>query len=368
MQRKEQIRFIFLLIIGFFLSIGIGLGGVFAGLYFSNLTGQYAILIVSSFVSAILGFLVFIFCTWRLQHLPSVLRLLLWYVVFTVVFTICKQIGVLDGISWAVLPLYIYALQIILFVHAGIQMRNDIHQIPPKNLQKQEMQGYILFGILLPVLFWLLEKQGRMDVLSNFTLILGYVVLFVVLFAILGLCIYAYVKAEEGQTKGIGFFFRILIACLLCGVISYFSMKQFGYLIGIVCLCIVLFGLTFVSMRKSRKFIVPINQAYQEGKKTGDWTLYFEELERLQQQEDAKKIYYVVRMQDGKKYKISVKHYMYLLKIDKLLELGEWQKAGIEIESVKTQIQDPIVQQLLRNEIAHFQKQKSDAEGSQKQR
>lgn len=367
MQRKNDILSVFLLMIGFFLSIGIGLGGVFAGLYFSNQTGQYVILIVSSFVCAVLGFLVFVIFSWRLLHLPSVLRLLLWYVVFSVLFTVCKRIGVLDGISWAVLPLYVYALQIILMVHAGIQMRNEIRQIPPENLQKQEMQGYILLGILLPALFWLLEKQGRMEMLSDFAMKLGHVVLLVVLVSILGLCIYLYVKAKGEQTKGVRFLVGVLICCFVCGVILYFSIQQFGYAISMVCVCIVLFGLTIVSLKKSRKFIQAINQAYQEGTKTGDWTFYFQELERLRQEVDAEKVYSMVRMPDGKKYKIQIKHYMLLLKIDKLIALGEWQKAETEIERAKMEIQDAAAQQVLQNEIAYFQKQKCKIESSQAQ-
>ncbi len=366
MSKKDLIVPIFLLIIGFFLSISIGLGGVFAGLYLSNQTGQYAILIVSSFVSAVLGFVVFVVLSYKLLHLASVLKLLLWYFVFSVVFTICKLMGIFSDISWAVLPLYVYALQIILMVHASIQIRNEIRQIPPENLQKQEMQGYILLGFLMPALFWVLEKQGRLEMVSDFTMKLGNSVLLILFLSILGLGLYVYVKAEKEQTRGVALFGRILLACFLCSVIWYFSMNYFGYAIGIVCLCVVLFGMTIISVRNSKKFIVPINQAYQEGAKTGDWTFYFQELERLQQEEDAEKVYSVVGMQDGKKYKISIQHYMMLLKIDKLIQLGEWQKADIEIERAEAQIQDTIAQQVLQNEIAYFQKQKCAIEKTKK--
>ena len=71
-------------------------------------------------------------------------------------------------------------------------------------------------------------------------------------------------------------------------------------------------------------------------------------------------------MQDGKKYKISIQHYMMLLKIDKLIQLGEWQKADIEIERAEAQIQDTIAQQVLQNEIAYFQKQKCAIEKTKK--
>lgn len=368
MQKKDHILSVFLLLVGFFLSLGIGFGGFFAGLYLSNQTSQYAILIVSSFVSAVLGVVVFVVLAYKLLHLPSVLKLLFWYAVFSVMFAICKLIGIFSDISWAVLPLYVYALQIILTVYASIQIRNQIRQIPPENLQKQVMQGYILLGFLMPALFWVLQKQGRMEMLSDFTMKLGNSVLLVLFFSILGLGLYVYVKAEKEQTKGIVLFGRIFLVCFLCGVIWYFSMKYFGYAIGIVCICVVLFGMTIISVRKSKKFITPINQAYQEGTKTGDWTFYFQELERLQQEDDAEKVYAMVRMPDGKKYKISIQHYMILLKIDKLIQLGEWQKAEIEIERAKTQIQDSVAQQVLQNEIAYFQKKKCDIDNNKKQK